>query len=196
MPAACFLLLVAEFSLFGVYTPSATFTLFLSGRGLRMPLPARRVVTGKYVNPVTGEPYDGTKGEHYVIFEPVPDRWADLNGHQILLGGGRIDLDTDGTFSQEVVCTDASGVLPAKGRLWRLRQFVGGVWASQVLVVPEGDGSPLDITAFSKDVCGATYAPVAAPLGPQGESGPPGGAGPAGKSAHQEVTEDGFTGTE
>lgn len=143
-----------------------------------MPLPTERTVTGKYVNPVTREPYDGTAGEHYVIFEPVPDRWTDQAGNQILLGGGRVDLAADGTFSEDVVCTDSADVLPADGRLWRLRQYVGGSWATQHLMVPAGDG-PLDITdALSVDLSGVEYVPVP---GPKGDTGAQGVTGPQGE---------------
>lgn len=166
-----------------------------------MALPTERVVTGTYTNPVTGEPYDGTNGEHYVIFEPVPARWTDQTGNQILLGGGRVNLDASGSFSEDVVCTDAEGVLPEEGRLWRLRQFVGGSWSeAQVFVVPEGD-DPLDVTdILSVDICGVDYVPVPGPPGPQGPpgpaDGPPGPEGPAGPSAYEVAVAEGFTGTE
>lgn len=143
-----------------------------------MPLPTERAVTGKYTNPVTGEPYDGTDGSDYVIFEPVPDRWIDQTGNQILVGGGRVNLSADGTFSQTVVCTDAAGVLPADNRLWRLRQYVGGAWAVQYIAVPEGD-SALDVTdLLSVNLGGIEYVPLP---GPRGEQGPQGSTGPQGE---------------
>jgi hypothetical protein len=150
-----------------------------------MALPTERVVTGTYVNPVTGEPYPGTSGENYVIFEPIPARWTDQDGNQILLGGGRVNLDINGHFSEDVVCTDATGVLPVEGRAWRLRQFVGGSWSDpQIFVVPVGDDS-LDISdALSVDICGVDYVPV------------PGPTGPAGSSAYQVAVDNGFVGTE
>lgn len=152
-----------------------------------MALPTERTVTGTYVNPVTGEPYDGTNGENYVIFEPVPERWTDKGGNQILLGGGRVNLDVNGTFSETVVCTDAADVLPETGRLWRLRQFVGGAWSEGVFEVPEGTGS-LDITdILSVDICGIDYVPV------PGGDGP---AGPEGLSAYEVAVANGFVGTE
>lgn len=141
-----------------------------------MPLPTERMVTGKFVNPVTGEPYSGENGENYVIFEPVPARWTDRTGHQILLGGGKVNLDTEGSFAEDVVCTDAPGVLP-DGRLWRLRQFVGGAWAENLLVVPQGDGF-LDITDYlSVPIGGVEYLPVPGPPGPPGQPGAPGAPG-------------------
>jgi hypothetical protein len=144
-----------------------------------MPLPTERTVTGKYVNPVTGEPYDGTNGQNYVIFEPVPDRWTDQTGNQILLGGGRVNLAADGTFAEDVVCTDVDGVLPEDGRLWRLRQYIGGTWAeAQYIKVPMGEG-PLDISdLLSVDLCGVEYVPVPGPKGDPGQQGEP---GPQGK---------------
>lgn len=164
-----------------------------------MSLPTERTVTGKYTNPVTGEPYDGTQGKHYVVFEPVPERWTDQAGNQILLGGGRVDLDENGSFSEDVVCTDAPGVLPENGRLWRLRQYVGGKWSTQYLAVPVGADS-LDISdSLSLDLCGVEYVPVPGPpgpAGPPGEDGTPGGPpGPEGDSAYQVAVENGFTGT-
>ncbi|MCP9209656.1 hypothetical protein [Streptomyces cucumeris] len=148
-----------------------------------MPFPTERTVTGKYVNPVTREPYDGSSGDHYVILEPVPERWMDQTGDQIFLGGGRVDLGADGRFAEDVVCTDAAGVLPAEGRLWRLRQYVGGSWSMQLLAVPIGDGAPLDIADFpSVDVEGVDYVPVPGPPGPPGATGMAGEAGAPGSS--------------
>lgn len=155
-----------------------------------MALPTERTVTGTYVNPVTGEPYDGTTGEHYVIFEPIPERWTDQGGNQILLGGGKVNLDVSGSFSEDVVCTDAADVLPEAGRLWRLRQFVGGAWSEGIFEVPGGSGS-LDITdVLSVDICGVDYVPVPGP------PGSPGATGAEGDSAYQVAVEDGFVGTE
>ncbi|QBZ72050.1 tailspike protein [Streptomyces phage Kradal] len=165
-----------------------------------MPLPPERVVTGTYVNPVNGEPYDGSNGDHYLIFEPVPDRWTDRAGNQILLGGGKVTLDENGHFSEDLVCTDAADVYPVEGRLWRVRQFVGGSWDSGTFALPEGD-DPLDITdILSVDICGVDYVPVPGPPGPQGPPGPPDGPpgppGPEGASAYEVAVEQGFSGTE
>ena len=84
-----------------------------------MALPTERTVTGTYTNPVTGEPYDGTTGDHFVIFEPVPERWTDQGGNQVLVGGGRVNLDVNGQFSEALVTTNADGVLPEEDRLHR-----------------------------------------------------------------------------
>lgn len=155
-----------------------------------MSLPPERIITGTYVNPVNGEPYDGTEGSHYVIFEPVPARWTDQGGNQILLGGGKVTLDENGHFEESVVRTDAENVLPETGRLWRLRQFVGGDWSEGIFEVPAGTG-PLDISdILSVDVCGVDYVPVP---GPPGSTGP---AGPGGESAYAVAVENGFVGTE
>lgn len=146
-----------------------------------MPLPTERTVTGKYVNPVTGKPYNGTNGRNqYVTFRPYPSRWVDQNGDQILTGGGRVNLDADGSFTRNVVCTDVSGVLP-EGRLWQLDQAIGGTTVTQYIAVPEGDGSPLDITdLLSVEIDGIQYVPVPGPVGPVGATGPTGAVGPEG----------------
>lgn len=148
-----------------------------------MPLPTERTVTGTYTNPVTGDPYDGTSGEHFVIFEPVPERWTDQGGNQILVGGGKVNLDAAGQFSEALVCTDASGVLPEEDRLWRLREYVDGEWNTWYFALPEGDGTPLDITdILSVDIEGITYVPV---LGPEGPQGPPGADGADGVNSDE-----------
>lgn len=137
-----------------------------------MPLPTQRTVTGTYNNPVTGVPYDGTSGEHFVIFEPVPDVWTDQDGNQILLGGGQENLDVNGSFSKALVVTDAADVLPEDGKLWRLRRYVGGEWRTRYFELPEGDGSPVDITdLLSVEVDGIEYVPVPGPEGPAGPAG-------------------------
>ena len=160
-----------------------------------MALPTERVVTGTYVNPVNGEPYDGSNGDHYLIFEPLPARWTDRNGNQILLGSGRITLDENGHFSEDLVCTDVDGIFPEEGKLWRVRQFVGGAWSTGTFELPEGDGTPVDLTdILSVDVCGVDYVPVPGPPGPSG--GPPGPQGEPGDSAYEIAVENGFTGTE
>lgn len=152
---------------------SFAFTLLTDAdEGVAMPLPTERTVTGKYTNPVTGEPYYGVTGDHYVVFEPVPARWTDQSGNQILLGGGRVNLDATGAFKVSLVCTDAPGVLPPQDRLWRVRQYVGGVWSDQLISVPIGDGSALDISdLLSVDVSGTPYVPVEGPRGPTGPAG-------------------------
>lgn len=148
-----------------------------------MPLPTERTVTGTYTNPVTGDPYDGTTGDHFVIFEPVPERWVDQSGNQILVGGGRVNLDANGQFSEALVCTDASGVLPEEDRLWRLREHVDGEWNTWYFALPEGDGTPLDISdILSVDIEGITYVPV---LGPEGPQGPPGADGADGVNSDE-----------
>lgn len=147
-----------------------------------MSMPAERTVTGLYVNPVTGEPYDGTGGDHYVVFAPIPARWVDQNANQILVGGGRVNLGADGTFSESLVCTDVDGVLPAVGKFWQMRQFVGGSWAPpQFFALPQGDGSDVDITdILSVEICGIHYIPIEGPPGPPGSEGEPGDPGEPG----------------
>jgi hypothetical protein len=150
-----------------------------------MPLPTERTVTGTYTNPVTGDPYDGTSGEHFVIFEPVPERWTDQTGNQILVGGGQVNLDANGQFSEDLVCTDAAGVLPEDGRLWRLREYVDGEWNTWYFELPEGVGA-LDIT----DILGAQegdeiIVPVQGPPGPAGPAGADGADGTDGVNSDQ-----------
>lgn len=151
-----------------------------------MPLPTERTVTGRYTNPVTGEPYDGTNGDHYVIFEPVPARWTDKFGNQILVGGGKVTLEVDGTFAETLVCTDADGVEPEDGRLWKFRQFVAGVWRTEYFFLPTGDGTDVDITdILSVDINDIPYVPVPGGEGPEGPAGPTGPQGPTGATGPQ-----------
>ncbi|AXH66314.1 hypothetical protein SEA_SATIS_155 [Streptomyces phage Satis] len=164
-----------------------------------MVLPPQRTVTGTYVNPVTGKPYDGTNARgHYLIFEPYPPIWTDREGNQILLGSGRTNLDENGSFEKDLVCTSGIDVLPTS-RLWRIIQNVGDESIDRYFSIPEGDG-PLDISdLLSVDIAGVTYVPVPGPPGPQGppgEDGDGGGGGGAdGKSAYEVAVEEGFTGT-
>lgn len=137
-----------------------------------MALPTERTVTGTYTNPVTGNPYDGTTENHFVIFEPVPERWTDQGGNQILVGGGTVTLDANGQFSEALVTTDADDVLPEDDRLWRLREFIDGEWNTWYFALPEGDGSDIDITdILSVTNDGITFVPVPGPEGPAGPAG-------------------------
>lgn len=170
-----------------------------------MALPVERTVTGTYVNPVTGKPYDGTNGRgHYLVFEPYPAIWTDKDGNQILLGSGRVNLDENGHFSKALVCTDTAGIYPS-GRLWKVHQHVDGSGTTEYIAVPQGD-TPLDITdALSVDIGGVLYVPVP---GPKGDPGTPGAdgtdgtdgtnglPGDPGKSAYQSALDNGFVGTE
>lgn len=176
-----------------------------------MALPVQRTVTGTYVNPVTGRPYDGTNGRgQYVVFEPYPSMWTDQDGNQLLLGDGRVHLDENGHFSKALVCTDAEGVLP-DGRLWKITQFVGDFSTTGYIAVPQGSGS-LDITdLLSIEEGGVVFVPSPGPPGPPGPAGPAGAtgaagaegpAGPAGsagadgESAYDVAVDNGFVGTE
>lgn len=163
-----------------------------------MALPTERTVTGTYTNPVTGEPYDGTSGENFIIFDPVPDVWTDRGGNQVLTGGGKYNLDVTGSFSEELVCTDADDVLPETGKLWKLRAHVGGEWLPPTYFeLPVGDGTPIDITdMISVTIDGITYVPVPGPEGPAGPAGADGGTGADGASAYEVAVENGFVGTE
>lgn len=84
-----------------------------------MTLPATRVLTGKYTDPVTGEPLAGS-----VILSPYPAVWVDTTGNQLMMTREVIELDNNGEFSQAVVRTDAPGVLPATGKLWRFTENI------------------------------------------------------------------------
>lgn len=84
-----------------------------------MTLPATRVVTGKYTDPVTGEPLAGS-----VIFSPHPSIWTDKTGNQLMMTREVIELDDNGEFSQAVVRTDAPDVFPATGKLWRFTENI------------------------------------------------------------------------
>jgi len=161
-----------------------------------MALPPQRTITGTYVNPVTGKLYDGTNDRgHYLIFEPYPAVWTDQDGNQILLGSGRVNLDEEGSFSKDLVCTDGVDVLPS-GRLWRIVQHVGHSSSANYFAIPDGDG-PLDISdLLSVEIAGVPYVPVPGPPGPQGPPGQAGGEnGADGKSAYEIAVEEGFVGT-
>jgi hypothetical protein len=145
-------------------------------------MPVERLITGTYVNPVTGKPYDGTNGRNqYVVLKPYPPRWMDRNGDQILTGGGRVNLDSNGHFSKSLICTDDSDVLPEQ-RLWQIDQVVGESTVTEYISVPQGIG-PLDITELlSVQIDGITYVPVPGPPGPQGSAGPAGPQPPLGEA--------------
>ena len=170
-----------------------------------MVLPTTRTVTGKYVNPVTGKAQTGK-----VVFTPVPSRWTDSAGNQILTGGGS-RLLAAGEFSLDLVTTDAPDVAPS-GRSWQLQEFLNGVWTTWIFSLPAGDG-PVDIT----DLLTNPVSPIPGqpsqgppgppgpqgPAGPQGEDGDPGPAGatgpegppgPAGESSGISGLNTGITG--
>jgi len=134
-----------------------------------MALPTTRLIHGKYTNPVTGAAYTAND---YVILEPYPARWTDLNGNQILTGGDQIELNASGEFTQAVVCTDATGVLPADGRLWCIREFINGEWNPSYLIeIPVGAGTLELATVQPVTIADVTYVPVPGPEGPQGDPG-------------------------
>lgn len=84
-----------------------------------MALPATRVLTGKYTDPVTGEPLAGS-----VILSPHPAVWTDKTGNQLMMTREVIELDDNGEFSQAVVRTDAPDVFPETGKLWRFTENI------------------------------------------------------------------------
>lgn len=133
-----------------------------------MALPTTRVIHGKWVNPATGAPYTA---DDFVILEPVPARWTDTNNDQILTGGGQFALNATGEVSVTLVCTDATGVLPADGRLWCIKEFINGEWNSYQFEVPAGVGV-LELSDIQPVlVSDVVYVPVPGPQGPQGDPG-------------------------
>lgn len=138
-----------------------------------MTLPTTRVVTGKYVNPVTGKPQRGK-----VLFTPIPNRWTDSAGNQILTGGGS-RLLAAGEFAVELVTTDAPDVLPVT-RSWQLQEFFDGAWSTWIFSLPSGSGT-IDITDLLTTPTSPTPGqPLQGPPGPQGPAGPAGPQGPQG----------------
>lgn len=126
-----------------------------------MALPATRTVTGTYVNPVTGKPRQGK-----VVFAPVPDRWTDTLGNQIMTGGGSVML-ISGTFSVDLVTSDAAGVLPAANRVWEMKELIDGHWETWFFALPSGPGS-IDITdLIMTQPSDIPFVPVQGPPGPQ-----------------------------
>lgn len=84
-----------------------------------MALPAQRIVTGKYTDPVTGLPLAGS-----VIFSPHPAVWTDTAGNQLMMTREVIKLDENGEFRQALVRTDAPDVFPVTGKLWRFTENI------------------------------------------------------------------------
>src|ERR1044072_4778056 len=173
-----------------------------------MALPTQRTVTGTYVNPVTGKPYDGTNGRNqYVVFEPYPSVWTDQDGNQILLGSGRVNLSENGSFQKDLVCTDDPGVLPS-GRLWKVHEKSRDFSSTVYIAVPEGSGSLYISDLLSIEEGGVVFVPSPGPparagrpgpAGPAGPAGAEGAAGPAGaegESAYDVAVDNGFVGTE
>jgi hypothetical protein len=141
-----------------------------------MTLPTR-TVTGLYRNLATQQLETGT-----VELDPYPGVWHDNTGHEVLKGGtGAVTLAV-GAFSVALPTTDAAGVNPTTGRLWRLTETIGTEPVrTRYFALPIGDGTPLDVTQLVVAQPGAlTYLPVAGSTGPTGPAGPTGATGPAG----------------
>lgn len=138
-----------------------------------MPLPTTRVVTGHYVNPVTGGNATGR-----VVLTPYPGVWTDESNDQVLTGQGTITL-VGGAFSQALVTTDAAGVEPATGRVWILEERIDGrPYRRRPFALDAGVGS-IDITDLvDADPGEVTY--VRGPEGPAGATGPAGPQPPLG----------------
>ncbi|MFD9570003.1 hypothetical protein ACFWBI_09175 [Streptomyces sp. NPDC059982] len=135
-----------------------------------MPLPTTRVVTGHYVNPVTGAPATGR-----IVLAPYPGVWTDEAGNQVLTGGATLAL-VDGAFSQALVTSDAAGVEPATGRLWVVEErIVGCPYRRRAFELAAGVGSIAITDLVVADPAAAGY--VRGPAGPQGPQPPLGAAG-------------------
>lgn len=147
-----------------------------------MPLPTTRTLTGLYTNPATGNAATGS-----VVITPVPSVWTDTSGNQILAGGHEVTLDGTGAFSQALVTTDASGVEPTTGRLWRIEERLTGLQIrARHFALPVGDGSPISIAGIVPADPGAVgYTPIEGPVGPTGPQGPTGPTGPTGPAGPQ-----------
>lgn len=145
-----------------------------------MPLPTTRTVFYQYTNTVTGQPRSGS-----VVFTPVPDRWTDSSGEQLLAGGHEVEL-VAGAFSQALVTVDAAGVEPVTGRLWRVEERLDGLpIRAHHIALTTGDGSPISLDKLVPADPGAVgYTPVEGPIGPEGPEGPP---GPQGASAWEDL---------
>ena len=142
-----------------------------------MTLPTTRTVTGTYVNPATGRPLRGR-----VEFSPIPSRWTDTDGNQIMTGGGSRVL-ASGKFTIDLVTSDAADVLPAT-RSWVMREFLNGKWLDWVFSLPSGS-EPVDITDLITTPSAPTPGdPIQGPPGPQGPIGP---AGPKGDQGEQGI---------
>ncbi|WP_327169577.1 hypothetical protein [Streptomyces subrutilus] len=167
-----------------------------------MPLPARRTVHGSVADLFTG-----TGPTTTITVTALPRRWTDEVGDQLLVSPDHPVPVTGGTWSIDVVPTDAAGIEPAMGRYYRFTEVVAGVpRRSRTFEVPSGDMTPISILALivadpglpgyvrgatgargpagvdglpgPQGIPGVAGAPGAA--GTPGLQGPPGDAGPAG----------------
>ncbi|WP_432137639.1 hypothetical protein [Streptomyces sp. bgisy154] len=129
-----------------------------------MPFPAGATtitVTGTFPLPAGGAAQTGT-----VVFTPSAVL-ADSTQHAIYSGAGTATLDTNGTFSIELLCTDDTDVQPAGWR-WRVDEQIPGGRRTYWIDLPSTLGATVDLSEL---------APVSSPGG-TGQSLPP--TGPAG----------------
>lgn len=145
-----------------------------------MALPTR-TLTGTYKNLLTDAPLTGEVDLH-----PYPNTWHDTVGHEVRTGGGTLTL-VNGAFTSALVTTDAAGVDPSGGRLWKLTERITGrPVRRRFFLLPLGDGTPLDVTQLVvADPGQLTYLPV------QGIPGTAGADGHDGEDGH-----DGQDGTD
>jgi len=141
-----------------------------------MTLPTR-TAAGLYRNLATGVLLEGT-----VELDPYPGVWHDNTGHEVLKGGSGPVTLVAGAWSLALPRTDAGGVNPTTGRLWRLTETIGTEPVRvRYFALPAGDGSALDVTELIEAKPGPlTYLPVAGATGATGPAGPTGATGPAG----------------
>ncbi|MFF8485174.1 hypothetical protein [Streptomyces antibioticus] len=126
-------------------------------------------LTGRIPSPVNGTARTGR-----IVLTPSTVL-VDRTRHAIYSGGGATDLDTDGTFSVELLCDDDPDVLPTGWRWHVDEQPAQGVRRSYWIALPStlGDTVSLDEVAEISAPGGGSQTPPPASGTP---SGPAGGA--------------------
>lgn len=130
-------------------------------------------LTGTLPGAAVGTPFTGR-----VVLTPSAVL-IDADRHAVYPGGGRVDIDQDGTFTVELIPNNADGIEP-DGWKWEvdvqpLRGRRTTFWAD----IHGNDGATIHLDSL---------VPTPAPGG-----GP--GPGPAGESAYQVAVDEGFDGT-
>lgn len=138
-----------------------------------MAIPTRPVFA-VYLNP------DGTPKHGYVEFT-LTSETSVSNTAIIPVGTIRAELDSTGRIDADLLVTDDPSVAPA-GLIWSVEEKIenGNVW---YVAVPQGDGSPVDLTTlFVPGLRPPGYGiqGVQGPVGPQGATGPQGPKGDTG----------------
>lgn len=119
-----------------------------------------RTVTGTYLNP------DGTPKRGYVEFSPTSSL-IERPGAHLSQVNMRADLDSAGSFSIDLLCTDIADIEPL-GWKWFVDEKIdnGDTWYLSVAT----SATPLDISAVY--VPNSAGAPIVGIAGPQGATGP------------------------